>query len=128
MRNAGTNRGLSMNNTTIFITQIVSILAYIGVLFGLYRLLVSQKDATIESLKEQNNLLREQLRVVESQTPLAVTESLERRIQLTEGEVNRLEEDLKKKNEAMEVLTESLVRAIELLEKREVAREQRLDG
>lgn len=117
-----------MNNTTIFITQIVSILAYIGVLFGLYRLLVSQKDATIESLKEQNNLLREQLRVVESQTPLAVTESLERRIQLTEGEVNRLEEDLKKKNEAMEVLTESLVRAIELLEKREVAREQRLDG
>ena len=47
-----------MSDTVIFVTQLATILAYIVTSFALYRLLVSQKEATIEALKEQNNLLR----------------------------------------------------------------------
>lgn len=41
-----------MNNNVLFSTQIVSILIFIIALFVLYRLLVKQKDATIEFLQK----------------------------------------------------------------------------
>jgi len=44
-----------MTNEIIFYTQISSIFAFIVAIFGLYRLLVSQKDASIELLKEKND-------------------------------------------------------------------------
>jgi hypothetical protein len=47
-----------MSNDVIFATQI----GFIFVVFGLYRLLVSQKDSVIEFLKEKNAFLSEQLR------------------------------------------------------------------
>jgi len=46
-----------MSNEIIFITQITSIISYIMLVFFLYRLLVGQKDATIEVLKEKNQYL-----------------------------------------------------------------------
>lgn len=50
-----------MTNETIFITQIASVIAFVGSLFVLYRLLISQKDSVIELLKER---LEENLSVV----------------------------------------------------------------
>jgi hypothetical protein len=42
-----------MSNEIILYTQLASIVAYTASLFGLYKLLVSQKDSTIEPLREQ---------------------------------------------------------------------------
>ena len=58
-----------MANEIIFLTQIASIIAFIVVLFVLYRVLVSQKDATIELLKEENTYLKEQLETAKENTP-----------------------------------------------------------
>ncbi len=54
-----------MTNEIIFYTQIVSILSFVGSLFVLYRVLIKQKDATIELLKEKVSFLKEQLEVVQ---------------------------------------------------------------
>ena len=58
-----------MANEIIFLTQIASIIAFIVVLFVLYRVPVSQKDATIELLKEENTYLKEQLETAKENTP-----------------------------------------------------------
>ena len=58
-----------MANEIIFLTQIASIIAFIVVLFVLYRVLVSKKDATIELLKEENTYLKEQLETAKENTP-----------------------------------------------------------
>ena len=50
MFNAGARK---MTNETIFITQLGSIIAFIVALFVLYSVLVNQKDATIQLLKEK---------------------------------------------------------------------------
>ncbi len=48
-----------MSNEVIFWTA--SIVTFIFAIFGLYRLLVDQKDATIQLLKETVDTLKEQL-------------------------------------------------------------------
>ena len=48
-----------MSNDTLFLTQIGSILVYIFALFVLYRLLVQQKDATIQFLEQQLQAFKE---------------------------------------------------------------------
>ena len=50
-----------MSNEVIFWTQIASIVAFVLSVFGLYRLLVDQKYATIQLLKETVNTLKYQL-------------------------------------------------------------------
>lgn len=50
-----------MSNDAIFYTQLASIIVYISALFVVYRVLVHQKDATIELLREKNSWLHEQL-------------------------------------------------------------------
>ena len=82
-----------MNDTATFVAQITSILVYVATLFGLYRLLVSQKDATIEAVREQNELLKEKLSVAEAESPSVLAARLSKRIKLLEGELRRLADD-----------------------------------
>ncbi len=58
-----------MSNEVIFWTQISSIVAFVLSVFGLYRLLVDQKDATIQLLKETVSTLKDQLAEARSSTP-----------------------------------------------------------
>src|SRR2546429_48730 len=82
-----------MSNTVIFYTQVGSILLFVFSLFILYRLLVQQKDATIELLREKNQWLKEQLEISAQSKPDVLLEIKERRLQLTETELTRLNED-----------------------------------
>ena len=82
-----------MTNDTIFITQLGSIIGFLIVLFVLYRVLVSQKDATIQLLKEKITDLKEKLQEALKSNPDALSEALNKRIEIYEAEIKRLEKD-----------------------------------
>jgi len=42
-----------MSNELIFYTQLASVAVFVPALFGIYRLLVEQKDSVIQVLKER---------------------------------------------------------------------------
>lgn len=65
-----------MTIEAIFVTQVASILAFIAALFGLYRVLVSQKDSTIQLLKEKCDYLDRQLNDAAQSNPDALAKSL----------------------------------------------------
>jgi len=87
-----------MTIETIFYTQLISVLAFIVALFVLYRVLVSQKDATIELLKEKNEFVSQQLTEALSQSPDMLARSLSDRVKLLDEEIERLSND-KDKNQ-----------------------------
>lgn len=89
-----------MSIEVIFYTQVVSILAFISALFVLYRVLVSQKDATIELLKEKAIFLESQLSHAEKQSPDALAKSLSERVDILIQEIERLSGD-KEKNQSL---------------------------
>jgi hypothetical protein len=91
--------------------QIVTALGYIIALFGLYRLLVSQKNATIELLKEKNGFLQEQLDSAEAESPTVVAESLARRVKIQEDELGRLMQDQDQDKELIEEKKRELAQA-----------------
>ena len=78
---------------TLFWTQIASILGVVGALFVLYRLLVEQKDATIQLQKENIAYLKDQLADARTQSPDELAQTLARRICLFEDELKRLNQD-----------------------------------
>lgn len=78
---------------TVFWVQIVSIVGFVGALFVLYRLLVDQKDATIQLQKENISYLKDQLTDSKAQSPDMLAQSLANRIGLFEDELKRLNED-----------------------------------
>jgi len=89
-----------MTNDIIFFTQIISILTFIVVLFVLYRLLIRQKDSTIELLKEKNEYLKDQISDLRENTPDKVAKKLSDRIHIITEELERLSKD-KEKNEEL---------------------------
>lgn|SRR5690554_4091770 len=74
----------------IFYTQIFSIVAFIVTVFGLYHLLVSQKESVIELLKERNEYLELQLKDAKNQSPDVLLESLSKRVEASKEEISRL--------------------------------------
>lgn len=82
-----------MTNDVVFYTQIVSLLAYIGTMFVLYRLLVSQKDATIEALRSRCELLKEHLDHARQSTPDELVKRMAERITQLTSEMSRLSAD-----------------------------------
>src|SRR5262249_48160716 len=82
-----------MSNNAIFYTQLSSVIVFVTSLFVLYRLLVHQKDATIELLKEKNEWLQDQLDTLKAHHPDILLESLERRLRVTNEELERLNVD-----------------------------------
>jgi len=80
-----------MTLNIIFITQLASILGFVVVLFTLYKTLVSAKDATIETLKQQINLNDQKIRELENQEPDILIAVLKRRATALEEELQRHE-------------------------------------
>lgn len=82
-----------MPNEVLFYGQIASIVLFLGALFTVYRSLASQKDATIEVLKEQIELLKLQLEQAHSQAPDVAVEALSKRVKSLTEELSRLQRD-----------------------------------
>lgn len=91
-----------MSNEVIFWTQIASIVAFIGTTFVLYRLLVSQKDATIETLKTQIEFLREKQKENDKNEPDKLVERLNQRKLILEKEIESLGADNVKEKQKLE--------------------------
>lgn len=82
-----------MSIEVLFYTQLGSLIVFVGSLFVLYRVLVSQKDATIESLREKNALLEHKLADAVQSKPDALAKSLSERVNHLNQEIERLSED-----------------------------------
>ncbi len=94
---------------TIFYTQIGSILAFIVALFILYRVLVRQKDATIESLKAKNDYLSCKLADAVANDPDVLSKSLNNRVNVLEEELVRLSKDKVKNQDEIELKEKEIV-------------------
>lgn len=92
-----------MTIETVFYTQIASIAGFILSLFALYRVLVSAKDATIETLKQQISFLEAQSKASAEAAPDVLLQRFERRNALYEKE---LEEATKEKEPLMAEIDE----------------------
>jgi DNA repair exonuclease SbcCD ATPase subunit len=82
-----------MSIDTIFWTQIGSVFTFLIALFFLYRLLVEQKDAVIQLLKERISILNDQLAEAQSNSPDILAKSLHDRTKILESELSRLSSD-----------------------------------
>ncbi|HLQ25693.1 MAG TPA: hypothetical protein VK138_07365 [Acidiferrobacterales bacterium] len=101
-----------MSNEIIFYTQLASIFTFVVVLFVLYRLLVSQKDSTIELLREKNQYLGDQLAEAKSLSPDVLAENLAKRVKLLIEEIGHLNQD-KDKNERLIEQKENALHALQ---------------
>lgn len=99
-----------MSNEVIFYTQIASIIGFIGTLFVLYRVLVKQKDATIELLKEKSEFLRLQLEKTQGQQPDVLVETISKRVNVLTEELERLNHD----GEANEIIINKKEKELEI--------------
>lgn len=84
-----------------FYLPIASIVVFVFALFGIYRTLVSQKDAAIQALEKENGFLKLQLVQAKLQSPDVVAQALASRIALLSEELSRLESDTAVRAEAI---------------------------
>ncbi|MBX9268064.1 hypothetical protein [Chromobacterium violaceum] len=82
-----------MTIETVFYTQIGSILAFLLTLFVLYRLLVSSKDATIETLRQQVSFLETKVKASAEAAPDILVQRFEKRTALLERELEAAEQE-----------------------------------
>lgn len=82
-----------LDNIWIFVTQLCSVLVYIGIVFGLYRLLAAQKDATIQAKEATIENLQIRLRQIESKIPDILVTLLKDRLKVSQEELERLKQD-----------------------------------
>ena len=105
-----------IDNFWIFVTQLGSVLVYIGIAFWLYRLLAAQKDATIEAKDATIENLQIRLQQAESKIPDTLVTLLEDRLKVSQKELERLKHDKDKSSdkilslkERQEVTSETVV-------------------
>jgi hypothetical protein len=91
-----------MSNDTIFYMQLASVVVFVIALFGIYRLLVDQKDSIIQLLKERLANNEAKVKDLESQTPDALATALSSRIEIALKEVARLKADGDKHSEEVQ--------------------------
>lgn len=101
-----------MTLETIFVTQIASILGFIVTLFVLYRILVSAKNATIETLMQQISFNKQKIDELMNQEPDILLQKYQRRMEALEKELGKIELETTKSAEAKERSIEK----IELIE------------
>lgn len=110
---------------TTVILQIVTIVGLIGSYFALYRLLVSQKDATIESSRQQTETIKQQMELMRSESESVVAKALDERVAIMERELERLKAENKAQAEDFQakrkVLREELISALSRVEQLEKA-------
>ncbi len=78
---------------TVFYTQVGTIILFIVSLFTAYRVLVNQKDATIQLLREKCKFLEEKLDHASAEAPDVLARSLSERVDTLNSEIHRLLED-----------------------------------
>lgn len=107
---------------------IASIVLFLVALFGVYRSLAAQKDAVVESLKQQVELLKLQLEQAKSQSPDAAAQTLADRVAILMDELSRLKVDAEGGSEAIKGKERELERARSELEdlRSQVARAEHL--
>jgi hypothetical protein len=103
-----------MSNELIFYTQLASIFTFVGTVFVLYKLLVSQKDATIEALRERIAIQQDRMAF---ESPDALNERLSKRITLLSDELTRLGTDKETNAEAIMAMEKELTGAKEMYER-----------
>lgn len=113
-----------MSNNVIFYFQMASLLTYIITLFVLYKLLVSSKDATIETLRERIEQLREKLELEKNTSPDILAEKLSARIRIYEEEIRKLSKDQQANQEAIKTKQAELADARKELETLETQMEE----
>jgi hypothetical protein len=79
-----------MSNDVLFYGSLVT---FVLVVLGVYRLVVSQKDATIQLLKQRLEEQREKIQLLELQTPDALAKALSERVERLLAEIERLRAD-----------------------------------
>ena len=109
-----------MINEVIFYTQIGSITAYIGALFGIYKILVKQKDATIENLKTNNEFLREQNQILKESSSDILLERLKKRLELSSEELKNLSTQDNEKQILLTEKEEKLKNALNAVEEYDI--------
>ena len=104
-----------MSIDALVYTQIASILGYVGTVFGLYRLLVQQKESVIQQKDSVIQLLKESLAdrdhridALKSQTSDALASALSDRIKMSIDEIARLKTDGHTRLQAIEQKEEEL--------------------
>jgi methyl-accepting chemotaxis protein len=113
-----------MSNTTLFVTQIASTIVFVIALFVLYRLLVEQKEATIQLLKEKIDWLQNQLNIAKESSPDTLLKQLDQRIKVYADELGRLSKDknisdtlLKEKEQELEEMRSDIRKVSERLQR-----------
>lgn len=113
-----------MSNDVLFWTQIGSVVAFIGALFILYRVLAEQKDATIQLLRETVSTLKDQLAEARRVTPDVLAQTLAARVKLLESELERVSTDHSSNKEQVRAAESALREAREKAE--ELAKQVRI--
>jgi hypothetical protein len=98
---------VSVSTEVIFYTQVASVIAFLIALFGLYRVLVRQKDSTI-ALLENDRLLSIELEQLRIQLPDAIVESMARRSNAALEEIKGRGMDDAEKRKLVEQTTEKV--------------------
>jgi hypothetical protein len=116
-----------MSTDVIFYTQLISIIAFIGALFVPYKVLVAQKDASIELLKQEIEALKRKLGDAESQSPDVLVTALSSRVEIAKAEILRFKQDgdahlieISEKETQLHRLEEKLTVLLELIEDSEL--------
>jgi hypothetical protein len=99
-----------MSNETLLYTQIGSVLTYLLLLFVLYRLLVSSKEATIETLRQQIQFLEAKEKALSDVSPDILLQRFERRVSLLEKELEAAEKEKEPLNAELEDLKRKLAK------------------
>ncbi|MCK5607440.1 hypothetical protein KAR91_36485 [Candidatus Pacearchaeota archaeon] len=105
-----------MSNSMLFYIQLASLLTYIITLFVLYKLLVSSKDATIETLKARIAQLKEKLESEKDTSPDILAQRLSVRIKIYEEEIRKLSKDQQANQDAIKTKQAELAETREDLE------------
>ena len=97
-----------MTIETVFYTQIGSVLAFIGAVFVLYRILVQSKDGTIETLKTQISFLETKVKDLSETSPDILLQRYEKRTALLTDELEKAENEKAPLKEQIEQLQSDL--------------------
>ncbi len=97
-----------MSNDVIFYVQLASVVIFVIALFGVYRLVVQQKDSVIQLLKERLREKDGKIEGLESRTPDALATALSSRIRVAIDEIDRLKADGDKHKEEIRMKEEQL--------------------
>lgn len=111
-----------MSIDAIFYTQISTIVVFVMALFGIYRLLVSQKDSVIELLREQIRQNEAKMAELNAQSPDILARTLSDRIEIATKEIERLKldgdnhkEEIKRKEAELNKSKEQMMALAELI-------------